>query len=386
MRGVSLSAVRSRGRSRGALLALAVLLVASVLTFAAAQAHYTVQVVALSDRDAALNTVSDLLRQGYPAYVVRSTSDQGDVFRVRVGAFANRPAALLYSEAMPQVGGGQPVPALAEAIPAGLTPLAPRLMLSADLSSLDARLLLLGDTLALRTQQLEPLAPAEYALFRGDTVERVRAWQLAKEPRGGRTLVRNMPLWPEGWRSESEEVLQGYESALTLLVAERLNVEPSVVRGARFEEPGEAPHLVVVERLTPGSAEPELLGIGLPAAGMSAAGPLDYVAVDESNLPGLEEGVELNLEEGRASGRLISSPDGVPEEGEAADVFEGSGWTAVADGPFVRLSVTSEEATEVERPASSWRAAFGAPLFSSGDYLIAHLDEVLLVYDFLPRP
>src|SRR5690606_23820850 len=102
--------------------------------------------------------MTDLLRHGYPAYVVRSTSSAGDVFRVRVGAFANRPAALLYAESMPQVAGGQPVPALAEAIPSGLTPLAPRLVLSQDLTGLDMRLLMVGDSLALRTQQRTPLA------------------------------------------------------------------------------------------------------------------------------------------------------------------------------------------------------------------------------------
>lgn len=132
---------------------------------AAQQIPYTVQVVALSDRDAALNVVGDLLRQGFPAYVVRSTSAQGDVFRVRVGAFANRLAALRYAEAMPQVAGGQPVPALAEAIPPGITPLAPRLLLEEPMAGLDVRLLRVGGELVVRAQQRTPLAPADYLVL-----------------------------------------------------------------------------------------------------------------------------------------------------------------------------------------------------------------------------
>ena len=82
-------------------LALALAL-AGHLTLASAQSiAYTVQVVALSDQEAALGIQTDLLREGFPAYVVRSTSDQGDVFRVRVGAFADRASTLLYASGMP---------------------------------------------------------------------------------------------------------------------------------------------------------------------------------------------------------------------------------------------------------------------------------------------
>ena len=107
---------------RRAVRLLAALFLCALPAAVAQQASYTIQVVALSDRDSATDIMGDLLRQGFPAYVVRSTSSAGDVFRVRVGAFANRPAALLYAEAMPLVAGGQPVPALAEGIPEGHTP------------------------------------------------------------------------------------------------------------------------------------------------------------------------------------------------------------------------------------------------------------------------
>ncbi|HZJ10070.1 MAG TPA: SPOR domain-containing protein, partial [Trueperaceae bacterium] len=139
-------------RGRSWLVAAVVSLAAALVPALAQSISYTVQVVALSDREAALNLQSDLIREGFPAYVVRSTSAQGDVFRVRVGAFANRAAALRYASGMPVTGGGQPVPALAEAIPPGITPLAPLLLVELPFSGRDVAVDRLGEALVIRSQ------------------------------------------------------------------------------------------------------------------------------------------------------------------------------------------------------------------------------------------
>ncbi len=355
---------RAAGRwQRAAALAFALFVCGASLPAAAQSISYTVQVVALSDRDAALGIQGELLREGFPAYVVRSTSTQGDVFRVRVGAFANRPAALRYAEAMPEVAGGQPVPALAEAIPSGVTPLAPRLLLELPVTGLDVRLLEYGEELVVRTQQRSPLTPAVYHVIGAGAVERVRAWQLAEEPGGARLWVRDMPLWPETWQEDSEEVRDGYRSSLVSLMAERLGVETSVVEGAQYRGPAGVPHLVVVERMAPELTDGvELLGLGLPSSGMTPSGPLAYLGIDAEALPGLPEGV-----------RVAEAPEGA---------VEADAWSATADGPFVRLTVApmAEGAG-----ARSWRAAFGTPHWSDGHHLVAFFESVMLIYDFLPR-
>ncbi len=392
---------------------------------------YTVQVVALSDRDAALAIVSDLLRQGFPGYVVRSTSSQGDVFRVRVGAFANRNAALLYASAMPEVAGGQPVPALAEAIPPGITPLAPRLLLMEEVGGLDVRLLRFGAGVTLRTQRRSPLAPAEYAIVHEGSVERVRAWQLAEASDGSRLRVRDLPLWPESWAEESDEVREGYLNSLLGLVAERLELPLSAVTEASYPNDEGVPRLVVVERVVPGAADgPLMIGLGLPASGMSSSGPLEFLKVEREQLPGLEPGVRVDIVAGRVDGDLGpppseeepeggSEPAGEPPADEASDSegasdagttgeandgtddapeadrsgedapgaeepeaeVRGDGWIATADGPFIRLTVFAD----ASRPASSWRAGRGLPLWSDGHYLLAASEGQLLLYDFLPR-
>lgn len=389
---------RRAARLLGALVALAAL----SAPVAAQQIAYTVQVVALSDRQAALDIVSDLLRQGFPAYAVSSRSTQGDVFRVRVGAFVNRPAALRYAEAMPEVAGGQPVPALAESIPQGITPLAPRLLLEQHVAGVEVRLLPFGDGLALRLQQRSPLAVAEYVIPGQGAVERVRAWQLVDEEGGTRLWVREMPLWPDTWQEDGEEVREGYRNSLLGLVAERLGLDLAAVVDAQFTGVDEVPRLLVVERVRPGVADgTELLGLGLPASGMTPAGPLRYLGIDAADLPGVPAGVRVDLAAGTVTGQLrpaeavpapeeaeagepgAEQPDAEPQGSGGDDAVRGDGWVAAPDGPFIRLTVPPA----IEGGgARSWRAAFGMPLWSDGRHLLAGDGQTLLLYDFLSRP
>lgn len=341
---------------------LATVLLAAVTAGGLLAAHaqsiaYTVQVVALSDREAALLVQTDLLRQGYPAYVVRSTSQQGDVFRVRVGAFANRQAAALYAEAMPPVSGGQPVPALAEGIPPGITPLAPSLLLQMAARE-DALVYPWEGGFALRLPS--GTGPAEYVLVSGSQVERHTAYLLG-EREGARLWVRETSLYPPTWREETEAVNEGFRTSLVRLLAERLGVSVAEVEAAAFRpDPEEAPRLVVVELEAP--EEPDgvrLLGLGLPASGMGEHGPLEYLGIDPEELP-------LPPAEAVTLGELLAAP---PES------VEGEGFVAVADDPFC----------VIEASGARWRAVLGAPLWSDGEHLLAAHRGQLLVYGFVAR-
>jgi SPOR domain len=97
---------------------------------------YTVQVVAFSDEPRARRVQTELSSQGYPAYLLAVPTAQGQVYRIRVGAFANRAAAALFAEAMPSVEGSTPSPALAEGgVPPGLIPFEPALLGQYDLTT-----------------------------------------------------------------------------------------------------------------------------------------------------------------------------------------------------------------------------------------------------------
>lgn len=359
-----------RGWRRGAL--------ALVCLAAAAAAHaqsvsYTVQVVALSDVDAAQGVQVDLLRDGYPAYVVRSTSAQGDVWRVRVGAFANRAAALLYASGMPEVGGVQPVPALAESIPFGIMPLAPHVLLDEPLADRTVAVGTLGEQLILRLQARSapegeaPAAdpaqpvfqPAEFVIIVGTAFERRRAWRFG-EVDGAHLWVRETLLWPATWRDETDEVREGFRSSLLRLLAERLGVDVAAVEAASYQPvTEEAPRLIVVELEAPDQPDGvRLLGLGLPAGGFDADGPLEYLGITRDELPPLVGDVAVD--------QLLADP---------AEQVEGEGFIASSDGAYIRLNAGG----------SSWRAGLGQPLWSDGRRLLAVVEDRLLIYGFVQR-
>jgi hypothetical protein len=155
-----------------------VLLAAAASPVAAQGLGFTVQVIAVSDQATALDLTRGLIRDGFPAYVVRSTGAQGDVYRVRVGAFANRAAAARYASAMPDVGGARPVPALAEGIPESIMPWSPRVVWQAPVADGSVRMLPWPSGLALRQQQTDPMRQAQYTIWQGDEVRTVDAWWL----------------------------------------------------------------------------------------------------------------------------------------------------------------------------------------------------------------
>jgi hypothetical protein len=354
---------------------VAIVCLAAAAAALAQSVAYTVQVVALSDVDAAQVVQVDLLRDGYPAYIVRSTSSQGDVWRVRVGAFANRAAALLYASGMPQVGGAQPVPALAESIPFGIMPLAPLVLFDEPLNGRSVTVGTLGDQLILRLQAdvgpdtdaaadepastLPAFQPAEYVIVVGSAIERRSAWRFG-EVDGAHLWVRETLLWPVTWRDESDEVREGFRSSLLRLLAERLGVEVAEVEAASYQPvAGEAPRLIVVEVEAPEQPDGvRLLGLGLPAGGFDADGPLEYLGITRDELPPLVGDVSID--------ELLATP---------AEQVEGEGFTATSDGTYIRLNASG----------SSWRAGLGRPLWSDGRRLLAVVEDRLLVYGFVQR-
>lgn len=363
--------------SRSLIVGLTSLMLAWLASAASGQmVPYTVQVVALSDQAAALSVQNDLIRSGYPAYVVRAISEQGDVYRVRVGAFADRNSALLYASGMPLVSGSEPVPALAQGIPGGIMPLAPRLVADLETAGLDVLLGRVPGGIAVRTQVAEPLAQADYLLLLAGEARRFQAWRLGVDDDGELIRLRELLLWPDNWPNDPDDVRVGYRNSLLSLVAERLAVPVEDLAEAEYQPgPDAPPTLLVIERgftsLLEGS---DLLGVGLPPEDMSAFGPEEFLRApawpEGEALPGLEDVLTL------AELLALEPP------------VAGSGWQATPDGEFVRLTVTEPEAAGVQATTAAgttWRAGLGRPLWSDGRYLFAWLDDRLLIYDFVRR-
>ncbi|MEJ2358953.1 MAG: SPOR domain-containing protein [Deinococcales bacterium] len=330
---------------------------------AAAQAiSYTVQVVALSDKTSALDLQTQLNGEGYPAYVVRSTTGLGDVYRVRVGAFANRQAALVFADTMPEVAGGRPVPALAEAIPPGIVSLAPRVLTRIIPDGRDTTILPWRSGVAVRLQQSAPLQEARYVIVDGDQVDSFDAWLAVPAKDGSVTRLRNLPLWPDNYQQDGQAARDAFEASVLSLVADGLGLPLSDVKATVYRpQPDAVPRLVVLERVTVGQNGNEtskLLALGVPELGMTKHGPVQYLGLDPGELPDPPKGAPLAVE----------APSAAP--------LQGNGWTANADGPFITLTASDSRA---------WREAVGTPLWTDGHVLATAYKGSFLLYDFLPR-
>lgn len=337
-----------------ALSLLATLLV--VLGLGVANAiSYTVQVVAVSEQESALSVQRTLLNEAYPAYVVRASTVQGDIYRVRVGAFGNRDAALLFARTMPIVAGSPPLPALAEGIPAAVMPLEPRLLTAVSAPQLDV--IPWGEGFALRSQE-DTARQATYFVVSGGSPHSFRAWRAAPAE-GGALVLRNLPLWPETWETDVPEAREAYRRAILESLARRFEVSLQRLEELEGRSAPGRPFLVVLE-LVPilGGGEATLLGIAAPSDGPYGPGQLLIGSAPLPEVPGPLY---------RAS---LESPP-------LAATFGGEGWRVEGAGEFFLLST--------EQSSRGWRAGVGMPLWSDGEFLLTRVGERILLYDFVRR-
>jgi len=348
-----------RPLGRLAVAALATLLAGVALAQSIA---YTVQVVALSDKDSALALQAKLNADGYPAYVVRSTTGLGDVYRVRVGAYANRQAALVYADTMPAIAGGKPIPALAQAIPPGIVSLSPRVLTRIIPEGREVSVVAWSGGVAVRLQQQTPLSEARYVVLNGDQVDSFDAWLAVPNEDGSITRLRNLSLWPDNYQQDSAEARDAFEASVLSLVADGLGISLSDVKATIYRpDPSEAPRLIVLESVTPGAKGTEtskLLALGVPELGMTPYGPTQYLALSPGELPDPPTATALSL------------------KGPPVTPLSGDGWTARADGEFITIE---------GKDGKSWREAVGTPLWSDGHVMASAFQDSYLFYDFVPR-
>jgi len=343
--------------------------------FARAQAPatsvpYTVQVAALSDAEAAIDLSGELLRDGFPAYVVRAEGAVGSVFRVRVAAFGDRVSADRYAEALGARRGGAPRPALAEAIPAGILPLAPIRLFRAEG---EARAVVLDWGTAgvvLRTGPTE--GPAVY---RGEDGRTFEAWWARPTADGGREEVARLPLDDAAAADDEPPVRDALFRQRLRLVADQAGLDETVLEEAAVRgEPGDR-HLIVWRSV---DATSSVLGVVRAAASPASRASDDWLG----GVPPEPPGVLLVVREGPATdaapvaddGAVTEArdseaqpPDGPAETDEAppgVPVVEGDGWRARRDGTWTVLA--SDGAT--------WRALVGAPRRGSDDLLVLEVE------------
>ncbi|MDZ7801558.1 MAG: SPOR domain-containing protein [Trueperaceae bacterium] len=333
---------------------------------------YTVQVAALSGAEAAIEQSGALLREGFPAYVVRAEGAAGTVFRIRVGAFGDRRSADRYAQAMGDRAGGTPRPALAEAIPAGILPLAPTAVMRL---TNDARAVLLSwaeDGLAVRVGPRE--GEARYHLL--GTRASFLAWW-AEPTEDGRLEVARVPLDGEADVDDPDEVRDALFRQRLRLIAERADMAFDALREAVRGASGER-HLIAYRAVGGETVERGVLAPDASASSRDAAAwigeappappaPLEVLVERAATQPASEDEVaeEPSADPHPADDAPADDvPDGPPTPdgpgGPGADGVTGDGWYAEADGPW----------TMIETRGTSWRALVGTPKAGLRDLLI----------------
>ncbi|MEM7736443.1 MAG: SPOR domain-containing protein [Deinococcota bacterium] len=192
-------------------------LLTALITTATAQT-VTVQVAALSDEAAAINLQRDLVNQDFPAYLESVETETGFLYRLRVGAFGDRDAAVLYAaELAKRIPGSEPIPATAgQLLPPGIAPLLPRVVARYPYEPLTSELRVVrwGDGYALRFQDSadgQPLEAEYRVLVPGLDTLPFLAWRAAPDisqmpdAQPISETVTSEDMTPEDTSSESDE-------------------------------------------------------------------------------------------------------------------------------------------------------------------------------------
>ena len=329
---------------------------------------YTVQVVAVSSQDRALALVSDLTKQGYPAYLLTVPTPQGLVYRIRIGAFANREAAARYAAALEGVGDSRPTPALAENIPAGLSPLAPALLGVYSLESVNVQVLPWRKGVALRVQPKTASQAATYTLLDGTAAPpSFSSWRAVPQDDGTVLSVYSLSLWPDDWPTSTPLERESYRQTVLGNIATQFGLNVADLEAYVFAEGEEnaAPFLVLAERFNPATgARERLKALGRPGTTADGAGP-ELAGVAGAAMP--EVPILPPLYE------VDSAVDKVDD----AAVLQGDQWQAVAADGYTELSGFAQ--------AKPWRAVVGTPLWARQNVLITLDGLDVLVYTLLER-
>jgi hypothetical protein len=358
-------------RALPGLAALALIAVPARAQAPAASVPYTVQVAALSDAEAAIDLSGELLRDGFPAYVVRAEGAVGSVVRVRVAAFGDRVSADRYAVALGQRRGGAPRPALAEAIPAGILPLAPIRLFRVEGAGRTTVLDWGAAGVALRVGPED--GPAEYRNEDGTTFE---AWWAAPAEGGGREEVARLALDDAAAAEDEPAVRDALFRQRLRLVADQTGLDPSVLEEAAVRgAPGER-HLVVWRRVDGGVA---VLGVARAAASPASRGADDWLG----GVPPDEAPARLVLQLDPSAGDEAAPADAPADpadaqadaQAEAVPVVEGDGWRARRDGAWTLL----------EAGGATWRALVGAPRDGEENLLVLDVADGRELVRLAPR-
>lgn len=340
---------------------------------------YTVQVVALSDALAVQDLHRDLVAQGYPAYIVEAGDADVPLYRLRVGAFASRETALVFSEALNSL----------------LTDYTPSIAVldsvAVDTPRLQAALLARypyaqgittvqvvpwgadGSSRALRFQQsyANQWYQAFYQVLEPELVALpFPAWRAVTANNGYINRIYSLDLWPENFAQLSQSEVLEYQNTLLSYIATELAMSAQEVAESYvfYDEARGIPYLVLGEGRNLLTGDTIFYpALGYPAETLGQAGP-QMVWLDRGADEGLPESLvhpAFNLQ--IMPGVQLTEAT-LPDP--ASLQLDGDGWRALPDAGFISLTDGTNQ----------WKAALGYPLYAYGEFLLTHYGNEVLLY------
>ncbi len=312
------------------------------------------QVAAFSDEATAKDSWQELVDQGFPAYLISAPTAQGQIYRIRIGTFANREAAALFAASMQGLSGSNPSPALAENIP-GEYLFQANLLGAYDLNTTIVQLFPWDEETALRIQAKDYSGPALYKI--GDL--EFLAWRATPDDEGWIIRMVSKPLWNPSVPEATKEAKEQYRSVVLANIADQLELTPKQVAAFEFNSKGQnqPPYLVLVERWNPETDQKIFLkAIGQEGSEMTAYGP-ELV---------LFQGEEVNIPLPEEDQVFIPDLDMKPQD------VTGEAWEATSDDDYIKL--------KTQDPEKEWRVAVGEPIWAEKNLLLARYEEQVLVY------
>lgn len=314
---------------------------------------YTVQVIALSS-EANVRLLEERLKEmGFPAYTITVPTNQGQIFRLRVGSFADREAAQKYAQAMQGVLDSSPVPQLAEGIPTNLVPVEAGVLVSYPIKDTIIRISSKQDRIMIRIQTLGEFNEASY-IIEDFNFNAYRA-TLSNDNKILRVFSKR--LWPEVYPLDSNIERDMFHQNTIIELAAKLNISNEEIRKHQFLNKKSEPFLVLVEQIDLQNGNVSLLkALGRPGSKTNEFGPeLDWFASEPIDI--IESKAEFEItSQTRLSTKQLSTDT----------------WILTAKNNFAELELIESK--------QKWLLVAGKPIWAKANLLLTSYNNMFELY------
>ncbi len=315
---------------------------------------YTVQVIALSSESNVKLLEERLKELGFPAYTITIPTNQGQIFRLRVGSFANREAAQKYAQAMQGVLDSAPVAQLAEGIPANLVPLEAKTLASFSTKDTIIKIDSKQDKTIIRIQTLGEFTEANYFIDKlGFTAYRAI---LTDDNKIVRVFSRR--LWPEVYPLDSNTERDIFYQNTVAELAVKLDIEIADIQKYQFLNQKSEPFLVLVEQMDIKTGKIELLkALGKPASRINEYGP---------ELEWFDSNSKVEIVESKPEIIITNQSKAIAKE------LETQVWIARSQNNFTELEIIATK--------QKWLLVAGQPIWATEGLLLTKYNDTFELY------